>query len=153
MRIMATDQSTNITGIAVLDDGNIVEATHIDLHTNKNIPDRIKQMYLSITNYIDKYKPDLLIVEAVQQQANAKATMMLSQLQGMIIGYAYSNNIPIYSPMPVEWRRKLGFKQGPGVKREELKQQAIDYIKLKINDNNYTEDECEALCIAYSKGE
>lgn len=89
MRILSTDQSTNITGIAVIEDNELITATHIDMHTNKNIPDRIKNMYLSIVDYINLYKPDLLIVEAVQQQANAKATMMLSQLQGMIIGYAY----------------------------------------------------------------
>lgn len=81
--------------------------------------------------------------------------MMLSQLQGMIIGYAYSHNIPISSPLPVEWRHRLSFIQGKGVKRAELKQQAIDYIKNKFPESNYTEDECEALCIAYSsfKGE
>ena len=76
--------------------------------------------------------------------------MMLSQLQGMLIGYAYSNGIQISSPMPVEWRRKLEFKQGPSVKRQELKLQAIDFAKRNL-DLVASEDECEAACIAYYK--
>lgn len=150
MKILATDQSTNVTGIAVLIDGLIKSTERIDMSKNKNPVNRIKDMFFAIVDVIKKEDPDLLVVEAVQQQQNAKSTMMLSQLQGMLIGYAYINNIQISSPMPVEWRSLLKFKQGPSVKRKDLKLQAVKYASDVLNVFA-SEDECEAACIGYSE--
>lgn len=106
-------------------------------------------MFLSIVRIIDLLEPDLLVVEAVQRQSNDKTMMMLSQLQGMLIGYAYIKNISVSSPLPVEWRKVLGFHQGPKVKREELKKQAVEFAKSQFN-LDLTEDEAESACIAFA---
>lgn len=47
---------------------------------------------------------------------------------------------------PSEWRKELGFRQG-ATKREELKQQAIDYV-LKNYGEEVSSDEADAICIA-----
>ena len=57
------------------------------------------------------------------------------------------HNIDLHILTPSKWRASLGYKQGPKVKREELKQNAVNYImskyKIKAND-----DTAEAICIA-----
>lgn len=106
-------------------------------------------MFLDITHVIDKYNPDVLGVEACQGQTSPKAMLMLSQLQGMCIGKAYLSDIPVVSPMPTEWRKILGFKQGPGVKRAELKKQAVDFVRQKFG-LTLSEDEAEATCLSYA---
>jgi len=147
MRVMALDQSSNISGVCVLDDQQVTFYCKIDLSKNKDVPDRIKHMFLEIVKLIEQYKPDLLVVEAVQQQTNAKTSMMLSQLQGGLICYAYEHNIPVVSPMPSQWRSKLDYKQGRAIKREQLKQQSFDYVKSRFGIE-CSEDEAEAIAIA-----
>ena len=46
---------------------------------------------------------------------------------------------------PTEWRKACGFKQGR-VKREQLKQQAIDFVK-DVYHLQVTDDEADAICI------
>ena len=151
MKILATDKSSKKTGIAILDDGKFISSHLIDLSDEKNdVSLRIKHMFFAIIDYINEYSPDILVVEAVQHQANLRTTIMLSQLQGAIIGYSYLKSIPISSPLPSEWREILGFTQGPKIKRSELKEQAIDFCKNTFG-LTLPEDEAEATCIAYSE--
>lgn len=146
MRLCSCDQSTNRSGVAILEDGVPVFYTVIDHSKEKDVPTRIKNMFLDLVKVIDQNNIDSLVVEAVQFQNNLKAMEMLSQLQGMCIATALLRDIPISSPMPVEWRKVLGFQQGAGVKRPELKAQAIKYVKENFG-LDVSEDEAEAICI------
>jgi hypothetical protein len=47
---------------------------------------------------------------------------------------------------PTEFRKELDFVQGKNVKREELKQQAINYVK-KIYNLEVNDDVADAICI------
>ena len=149
MRILAFDQSTNMSGYAVLEDGAPATNGVLDFSGNKNTAARIRDMFLSLVALVDLWEPDLLAVEAVQNSGGEKTMLMLSQLQGMLIGYAYEHDIPVVSPMPVEWRKQLGFRQGPKVRREELKEQSIAFIH-EYFDMDLPEDAAEAMCIAFA---
>ena len=143
------DQSSNHTGYALFNGKDLIKHGLIDKSKNKDVPNRIKEMFLSIIKIIDDEKPDFVVFEGVQRQANEKTMLMLSQLGGMCIGYAYVQNIDVSCPLPVEWRAKLGFHQGAHVKREELKQQATDFIKRTFGIEA-SEDECEAIALTYA---
>lgn len=146
MRILAFDQSTKMTGWAVLEDGKLLRYGHISEADVDSPAERIRDMFIQIADKIEEDMPDLVVIEAVQHQANAKTMLMLSQLQGMCIGAAYQKDLAVYSPLPVEWRKILNYKQGAHMKRAELKQQSIDYVHTHF-DIVATEDECEAICI------
>lgn len=146
MKILAFDQATKVTGWAYLEDGVPIKYGHITETSAGTPSERIHYMFLKIARLIDIYMPDLVVVEGVQHQANAKTMLMLSQLQGMCIGKAYLDGIQVYSPLPVEWRKVLGYKQGPNEKRANLKAQSIAYARDCFNIAA-TEDECEAVCI------
>ena len=148
-RWLGFDQSSNRTGYALFDDKNLIRYGLIDKSKNKDVPNRIKEMFLCIVEIAEKEHPDFLVFEGVQRQANEKTMLMLSQLGGMCIGHAYERNIDVCCPLPVEWRAKLGFHQGAHVKREELKKQAIDFIKRTFGIEA-SEDECEAIALTYA---
>lgn len=143
------DQSSNHTGYAVFEDGKLQRYGLIDKSKDKDVPHRIKEMFLSIADLIQKEQPDFLVFEGVQRQANEKTMLMLSQLGGMCIGYAYEHGIEVCCPLPVEWRAKLGFHQGAHVKREELKEQAKVFTKVTFGVEA-SEDECEAIALTYA---
>lgn len=147
MRVVSFDQSTRCSGYAVFEDGKYVASGVIDMNKSELETDkRSFEMAKEIWKVIKKYNPQELIIENVQQQSNPSTVIVLARLAGMIIGYAEAHNIHVHILLPSQWRKALNYSQGAKVKRQELKQQSIDYVK-----NNFgldlSEDECEALCI------
>lgn len=70
----------------------------------------------------------------------------LARLQGFIIGVCNSCNKKYIILKPTVWRKELGFKQGK-LKRKELKEEAINYVKNKYNEK-VSSDEADAICMA-----
>lgn len=113
----------------------------------KDIGERNIQMRQMIQSRIKNNHPDLVVIEDVALQASAKTVIQLAQLQGAIVGACDIFNIPYEIIKPSEQRKKLGFKQGRQIKRPELKQQAIDYVKTYYGED-VSSDEADAMCIA-----
>lgn len=147
MRILALDQSTKITGYSVFEDGRYLNSGVIDLGKNKNTEERTKQMGLDICKKISESTVDAVIIENIQNQSNTATVILLARLQGIILGYCHAHNIRTEILSPSQWRSALHYHQGPKVKREELKQQSLDYVKEHLDLNNCSEDQAEACCI------
>jgi Holliday junction resolvasome RuvABC endonuclease subunit len=146
MKVLSMDQSTRVTGFAVFDDGQYVKSGVIDLHKIKDTDERSKQMAVEICKLIGDVKPEVTIIEEVQQQSNTATVIKLARIQGVAIGFCAAHNIDLHILTPTRWRSSLGYQQGPGIKREQLKKQSLDFVK-----NNFKleliEDEAEAVCI------
>ena len=145
-KVLSFDQSTKLSAYSWWIDGKYIESGYIDLHKNKNTSERGKKMGIELCNIITKYQPDNVIIEEVAQQSNPQTLKLLARIQGIIIGFCAAHDIDTYILEPSKWRSILQFKIGAGVKREELKDQAIKYIKDKY-DLDLSEDECESVCI------
>ena len=147
MRVVSFDQSTRCSGYAVFEDGQYIESGVINMQKSKlETEKRSFEMAKEIWKIINQYEPQHLILEGTQQQSNPSTMIILARLAGMIIGYAEAHNVRVHILLPSQWRKALGYSQGAKVKRQELKQQSIDYVKkhLKLD---LSEDECEAICI------
>ena len=125
MRILAFDQSTRVTGYSVFEDGRYIRSGVIDLHKIKDTDERSKQMSVEICNTIEGNQPDVVIIEEVQQQSNVSTVIKLARIQGVAIGFCAAHNIDLHILTPTRWRSALGYKQGPKVKREELKEEWV----------------------------
>lgn len=145
-KVLSFDQSTKLSAYSWWIDGKYIESGYIDLYKNKNTSERVKKMGIELCNIITKYQPDNVIIEEVAQQSNPQTLKLLARIQGIIIGFCAAHDIDTYIIEPSKWRSILQFKIGAGVKREELKDQAIKYIKDKY-DLDLSEDECESVCI------
>ena len=150
MNILSFDQSTRLTGWAYFEDGKYVDSGVIDKHQITKMDERIRQMGLAICHKIKELKPDMVVIENIQQQGNVKTVIDLARLQGCVILYCASKNIPLNVLHPTEWRRALQYHQGRGVAREELKQQSLDYISEHLGVTDFSEDRCEAICIGFA---
>ena len=147
MRVLSMDQSTRLSGWAYFEDGQYIESGVVDMSKSKlGTPERSFEMAKALWKIIKKYNPEYLIIEDTQQQNNVKTVIILARLQGMIIGYAEAHGVKVHILLPSQWRSALKYSQGSKVKRQELKQQSIDYVK-----NNFgldvSEDEAESICI------
>ncbi len=147
MKILSFDQSTRASGWAYFEDGQYIASGVINMNKSKLETDkRSFEMAKEIWKIIKKYNPDELIIENVQQQSSPSTVIVLARLAGMIIGYAEAHNVHVHILLPSQWRKALGYSQGAKVKRQELKQQSIDYVKNNL-ELDLSEDECEAICI------
>ena len=153
MKVLSMDQSTRVSGYCLFQNGKYVESGVVDMSKSKlDTPERSFEMAKALWEVIDKYKPDHLVIEDTQQQNNVKTVIILSRLQGMIIGYAEAHNTKVHILLPSAWRKALNYVQGPKVKRAELKQQSADYVEKQYGFIK-SEDENEAIaeCIAAHK--
>lgn len=144
--ILAFDQATRISGWSIFEDGQYVDSGIIDLHKVTDIDERTKQMGMELCNKIEEVQPHLIIIEEVQNQSNTAVVIKLARLQGMVLGFAAAHKIKTKIFEPTVWRKLLSYRQGSKVKREELKQQSIDYVKKNFGFD-FSEDRCEAICI------
>ena len=146
MKIIAFDQSSNVTGWCVVTDGNYVESGVIDKKHIEDTNARIGEMGVAICQKIKETQPDAVVIEDIQNQGSIDTVVKLARLQGFILGWCHVHDLRIEIMRPSEWRKVLHFKQGAGVKRKELKQQSIDYVTQKYG-TVLSEDESEACCI------
>lgn len=146
MKILSFDQSTRVTGWSLFEDTQYVKSGVIDLHKIKDTDERSKQMGIEICRIIEGSQPNEIIIEEVAMQSNPSTLKKLARIQGMAIGFATAHNIPTHILEPTRWRSALQFIQGPKVKREELKQQSLDFVKEHFG-LELPEDETEAIAI------
>ena len=147
MRVLSFDQSTRVSGWSLFENNQYVCSGVVDMSKSKlATTERSFEMARKLWKILNKYKPDYLIIEDTQQQNNVQTVITLARLQGMIIGYAEAHGTKVHILLPSAWRKVLGYSQGPKVKRAELKQQSIDYVKNKYK-LDLPEDECESCCI------
>ena len=145
MRVLSLDQSTRCSGWCCFENGQYVISGVIDMSKSKLETDkRSFEMAQALWKIIKKYKPEHLVIEDTQQQNNVKTVITLARLQGMVIGYAEAHGIELHILLPSQWRAALSYLQGPKVKRAELKQQSINFVKENLN-LNLVEDEAEAV--------
>jgi Holliday junction resolvasome RuvABC endonuclease subunit len=146
MKILSFDQSTTKSGYCYTENGKYITSGVIDMSKNDNTDERVAEMGLALCKKVKEYKPDIVVIEDTQKQTNIKTVIHLARLQGGIILYCASKGIPIKILHPAEWRKVLEYKQGPKIKREELKQQSLDYVE-KCFGLIKSDDESEAICI------
>ena len=147
VKVIGFDQASKITGYSIFEDGKLIRCGIIKVTTG-DANERLYKMFRSIVVLIGDEKPDVVCIEGTHFQNNQNGFKILAQLQGMIMGALALVGIPLVEYPPALWRSKAGIKEGRGVKREELKQLAVDYAKEHF-DVECSNDEAEAIVISY----
>ena len=81
MRIMGIDGSLSNTGIAVVDNKNVIEMSSILTDPKDEIEDRIYLLAVKIKEIIDKHKPEIIVIEDVFMYINGKTVINLARLK------------------------------------------------------------------------
>lgn len=152
-KVLSLDQSTTRSGFCAYTNGKYDHSGVIDKHKNKDLESRFKEMYEGIHNLIAEEEPDIVVIEDTQAQAGNMGTYkILCQLQGAIMGMCYAMGIRFYVMPPVKWRSILGYRQGPKVKRTELKEQSLEFVKKEFGFvKSEDENEACAICAAFHR--
>lgn len=154
MRLLAFDQSSAKTGYAVFSDTSLTRWGVLDYSKNKDAVSRIREMCLEIDTIISRVKPDVVVFEDVNLRTSIKTLIMLAQIQGCIMQSCYLKGIPFVIYAPATWRRIVGIKQNNKTERENLKEQAIAFVRdsygIRVGDDCA---ESITLALAHLKNE
>ena len=147
MRIISFDQASITAGWSLFDENGYIDSGLITKNKNIPIDQRVPQMAEAICLKIKESKADVVCIEGIQTQSNQRTVIDLARLQGGIMMYCEIKHLPIHILAPSEWRKVLGYRQGPKVPREELKKQSANYVKEHLGFDDFSEDRNEACCI------
>lgn len=145
-RLLALDQATYITGVAIFDGEELIYSGVIKLKRT-DLGKRLLQLKEEILNLIEQYSIDSVIFEDIQLQKNVGNNVLtyktLAELRGTLELILTEKQIPYTDVLSSVWRSTLGIK---GKKREIQKQEAVDFICGKYQ-KKVSNDEADAICI------
>lgn len=152
MIILGIDPGIAIVGYSIVEcKGNNMRAIDYGCITTKStelFPDRIKTIYDSLIQIIDKYQPDDLAIEELFFNKNVKTAIMVGQARGVEILAAINRGLEIYEYTPLQIKQAT-----VGYGRAE-KHQVQEMVKLLLNLKEIPkpDDVADALAIAICHG-
>ena len=116
---MGIDGSLSNTGIAVVDNKNVIEILSVSTDPKDEIEERIYQSTVEIRKIIDKYKPEIIVIEDVFMYINGKTVINLARLNGAILTLCRSLNIKtiLYTP---SFHKKITAGSGKATKEQTI---------------------------------
>lgn len=145
--MISMDTSTQHSGIAVWVNAKLTEYFAIikpKSETNGN-----EWMTKELYKIIDKYKPQIVITEAVNVDKNFKTMATLISLIGKLQGYYDATDDSFRDELPPNvWRKLVASEDEPiPTKRVDTKPWAIKKIKELFNFDEPDDNVCEAILI------
>lgn len=134
-RVVGIDNATNNIGLSIFDDGKLsfYSSYSFDGETHDRIT---KNRNFIVNTVLAEMKPDFVILEDIQQQANVNTFKTLSMLLGSTITALKNGDTPFETTLSVVWRNHFQIK---GKTRIEKKAAAIKLVEtmyqLKVNDD------------------
>lgn len=148
-RILALDQASITSGYAIFDDDKLVSYGKWSSNGTHST-ERISQTKSWIACMIEKWKPDLVVLEDIQLQKFGEdgqegviTFKKLAALQGVLKNYCFESGIIYKIVSPSTWRAHSGIK---GKLRTDKKRNAQLKVK-KLYDISVSQDEADAVLI------
>lgn len=153
-KLMGLDTSSTITGWALFENGKYINSD-ILFHDYKKLDPviRVEDMCIDIVNTLNKYNPDIVVIERPPYCKDPKTLIMLSEIVGVAKGWSLTKGFCEYVEYaPNEWR-KLVANEGEIIptKREKCKlwdkQKFIELVGREPIDDN----EADAFLIGLAR--
>lgn len=149
MRLLALDQASRVTGVAIFDDDKLIKYGTFEIKSNQELGKRLTQFLESLDKLYAAYHFDAVVYEDIQlQMGNVETYRKLAYIQAMILFWCEKYEKNLYCLSPSHWRKILKDKYGMswGRKRAEQKQTAIDFIQEHYK-KEVDSDTADAICI------
>ena len=152
MRILGIDPGIAIVGYGVVDkEGNSYKTIAYDAVTTRAhtpLPERLELVYNGVNEIIKQYKPDVMSIEELFFNNNAKTALTVGQARGVIILAAMQNNIPVYEYTPLQVKQALtGYGRASKTQIQQMMKSMLGLSAIPKPD-----DVADALAIAVCHG-
>ncbi len=148
MRILGIDPGFAIVGIGIIEYvGNkfkVIEYTKITTEAHTDFSGRLKKIYDELNCIINEYKPDVIAIEELFFNNNAKTAINVGQGRGVCLLSGAINDIPICEYTPLQIKQAV---VGYGRAAKEQVQQMVKVL-LNLEKIPKPDDVADALAVA-----
>lgn len=149
MRVLGIDPGLTRCGIGIVSGtpGSTLSLDGVGVimtPTDADLDHRLLSLHSEITQWVQKYSPDVVAVERVFSQHNVRTVMGTAQAAGIALLVAAQNNIPVYMHTPSEVKAAV---TGSG---RANKSQVSEMVKRLLNLQEIPKpaDSADALALA-----
>jgi crossover junction endodeoxyribonuclease RuvC len=148
MIVLGVDPGTLITGYGIIENRNgklkILLSGSVQNKSGIPMPDRLKNIFLNLSQVIEKYRPDQFAIETAFYGKNAQSALKLGHARGVAILTAVRCGIPTYEYSPREVKKAI---VGNGSASKEQVQYMVKTL-LRIKETPKYYDITDALAVA-----
>ena len=148
MIILGVDPGTLFTGYAVIECApakiKMLESDVIKNPPANKMPIRLKKIYDSLVNVIERYIPDEFAIETPYYGKNVQSTLKLGHARGVSILAAVNKQIPTTEYAPREVKKSIA---GTGsASKEQVRYMVCQILRIKLTKKSY--DISDAIAVA-----
>lgn len=148
MKILGIDPGTAIMGYGIIEKvGNAVKPLKygcVRTQANLNQPDRLHFIYKSLSDIIEKEKPDQVAIESLFFFKNQKTVIPVAEARGVATVCAKNHDIPVFEYTPLQIKQAL---TGYG-RAEKAQMQEMVRVICKLKECPKPDDAADALAVA-----
>ena len=132
MRVLGIDPGTGILGFGVIDAEKgirpkIIDAGVVSTPAHTPLPDRLEDIYNSLSQIIKATKPDIMAIEKLFFARNITTAISVAEARGVVELTAKQNHIVVAEYTPLQIKQSL-----TGYGRAE-KKQVQEMVKRELN--------------------
>ena len=148
MRILGIDPGSQVTGYGAIDtDGSqhvLVEQGVIRIRTKLSFPEKLRRIYESVLQVVDRCRPDQMVVENMFYATNVKSALKLGHVRGVVILAGVIRGMPVHEYAPLEVKQAV---VGYG-RADKFQVQKMVAILLALDEPPEPHDAADALAVA-----
>ncbi len=111
IRVLGIDPGTKITGFGLIDiiTSSLTHVANGSIRTDPKISFSLKlqQIYLGVSEIIQKHKPDAVAIEDVFHAKNASSALKLGHARGVAVLAAANSGLSLFSYSPLEVKKAV----------------------------------------------
>ena len=158
VKMMSFDTASQASGWAYWENAQLTEHGVIDLKKMKDKEERLTLMCERLLQILNEKKPTIVIIEMTVVENNAGTQRLLSEIVGVVRGWAMLNQLKgtpteFVRLRPTEWRKLVRDEDEkvPKSKKDGLKewdiQKANHLFRLQLEDDN----EADAILVGFAR--
>ncbi|MEK7633407.1 MAG: crossover junction endodeoxyribonuclease RuvC [Patescibacteria group bacterium] len=139
MTILSIDSGIERTGYAIFKNKKYVTSALIKTSKNLETETRLMEIYLKLVEIVEKYKPEVMVLEQLLFFKNQKTFVRVAQAQGIVMLLAAQNKIKVEFLTPLQIKQIVtGYGQAD-------KKSVQKMIKLTTEIDIKQDDEADAV--------
>lgn len=140
MRILGIDPGYAIVGYGVVDyfhgKFSVIGYGAVTTSADMEFSQRLKAIYLDISQIIDKFHPDEMAIEKLFFNTNEKTAIDVAQARGVTVLPAVLNDIPIYEYTPLQVKCSIvGYGRAEKIQVQEMIKNTLHLKKIPKPDD------------------
>lgn len=149
-RILGIDPGSRLTGFGVLDfaaDRAVYVASGSVRSIDGEFPDRLKRIFISITEIVNDYRPDALAIESVFVHKNPGSALKLGHARSAALCASFALELEVFEYAPREIKQAV--VGTGGATKEQVQHMVTSLLQL---DGAPSADAADALATALCHG-